>query len=364
VESRSHNPRRLPWVLEVVAAVGLSVLPGPGPHAQELGASSAQYWSLVRDYRDRRGVDALEKLTQLGEPTVRQAVSAIRTELRAGDESRWSPLNVQAAALLHLELVLRDLKDLPWGVSSHLDLSRQLVLVAKDQDRRRSAEFRRRWHLALVWRAQGLLELDEATVELRRLRDEFPRDAESVLSEGSVHETYTWPKLVESLPRPPLDEVPERIVRGHFENAESAFRRATDMDPALHEARLRLGQLLYRQRRYRDALETLKPAMDQSDDRWVTYLARLFAGACLESLEDPTAAVEHYRAALLLRPQSPTPYVALSHALRLAGNRALALTTAVGVEGGASDDPWWQYYFGQSRKLPALVEAMRREVLR
>jgi tetratricopeptide (TPR) repeat protein len=336
-----------------VSAAGLQV--AGGPHVA--------YWQIVQQYRHRDAASAMEGLRRLGEPAVRIAVRAVQKEVAGGTTSLWSLSDVRAAALFHLELVLREPPEAPWELSTHLDLSRQLVSLVDALDRGAEAVvFSRRWRLALVWRAEGALVLDVAAEELEQLRRRWPADAEYFLSDGSLHETSASPRFADSL-RLPRAKMPNRsTLRTHLRHAESSYRAALRLDPSLDEARLRLGRVLFTLQRDVEAREVLRPLFEGAV-RSNAYLARLFAGACEERSGKLQAAVEDYRAAQLFAPLAPTPYIALSRALRRAGDRPQALEMAAGVQGATGDDPWWDYQLGQARRLPGLLDAMRRGVL-
>jgi tetratricopeptide (TPR) repeat protein len=206
--------------------------------------------------------------------------------------------------------------------------------------------------------------MTDAAAELQRMKGDFPGDAEVLLTEASLHETYAWPNLARSVPRPMVGFSSDREVKGHLAEAESKLREVLRLQPANSEARVRLAQVLRQQKREKEALDLLDEAVTRTEDPWLAYQARLLAGAAAEALRNPKLAVEHYRAAVQLQPGAPTALIALSHALRSTGDRAQALATALRVQQAGSDDPWWEYFCGQYRKLPARVEEMRQEVMR
>lgn len=331
--------------------------------SQVVGGLQAAYWQIVQQYRHRDAVGAMESLRRLGESRARIAVKAVQIDVVEGNGSLWSLVDVRAAALFHLEIVLREPPEAPWESSTHLELSRQFLDLVDALDRRSDAlVFSKRWSLALVWRAEGALVLDEAAEELDRLRRRWPPDAEFFLADGSLHETSASARFLDSL-RLPRAKMPNRSsLRTHLRHAESSYREALRLDPSLDEARLRLGRVLFALQRDAEALGVLRPLFKSADPS-MAYLARLFAGACEERRGELGAAVEDYRGAQSVVPLAPTPFIALSRALRRAGDRAQALTMAARLQGATGDDPWWDYQLGQSRRLPGLLDAMRRGIL-
>jgi hypothetical protein len=358
---------RLRIGLVALAACGWTLgdyrAPASAAASQVAGGPQLAYWQIVQQYRHRDAAGAMEGLRRLGEPAARIAVKSVQTDIAGGSGAMWSLVDVRAAALFHLEVVIREPPEAPWELSTHLELSRQLVSLVEALDRGSDAMlFSKRWRLALVWHAEGALILDEAAEELERLRQRWRDDAEYFLSDGSLHETSASARFLDSLQLPRAKMPSRSTLQAHLRHAESSYRHALRLDPSLDEARLRLGRVLFTLQRDAEALEVLRPLFKSADPP-TAYLARLFAGACEERSGRLRAATEDYRAAQSLAPLAPTPFLALSRVLRRAGERQEALAMAAGVQGATGDDPWWDYQLGQSRRLPGLLEVMRRGVL-
>ena len=283
----------------------------------------------------------------------------------------WSPANLEAAVVLHSDLAALAALD------SRLDRAKQLAtarrLVAMGSSRQKGAgrglalsnEFVRRWHLVLARQAQGVLDLDAVADEVEKLKRDFAVSADILLTAGTLSETLAWPALDDSLPRPLAVSRHGRKRAALLGDAEDQFRRALALDSHADEARLRLGRVLCDQGRHEEALPALQLVLKQSEDSWVLYLCRLFAGAACERLNRLDEAEALYRQATELRPEAQSAMVALSFVRQRAGRirgATDALLPLAEPAVRAAEDPWWEYYFGQWRHVSAALAEMRKAV--
>ena len=135
------------------------------------------------------------------------------------------------------------------------------------------------------------------------------------------------------------------------------------------EARVRLGRVLYQRGDPSQAAEELAAAAAHPQaDPPTRYLAWLFLGAAREAEKRPREAVEAYRAAVALDPESTVAAVALSHALHETGERGAAQDVLRAALSGARCrrdwDAWWNYRWGRSQEAEARLDALRERVMR
>jgi Flp pilus assembly protein TadD len=131
--------------------------------------------------------------------------------------------------------------------------------------------------------------------------------------------------------------------------AESRYRRAIDLDPALDEARLRLGRVISLRNEPAAARKELERVARDSMIPRLRYLARLFLGAVAEYQNELTAARAEYREALALGPACQTPYIALAFVESALGHDGAAhdlMERYAALSADAALDPWWFYQNG------------------
>jgi tetratricopeptide (TPR) repeat protein len=147
------------------------------------------------------------------------------------------------------------------------------------------------------------------------------------------------------------------------EDAEKAFRDALALDPATHEARLRLGKLLLDEHRTLEAEPLLAEIDAKATDARQRYLARLFLGRAAERSGRSEDAIRSYRRALTIWPDSQAARLALAHALEKSSGPG-ASRELVGTIFDPSrrrdgpSDPWFLYPIGP----PGLAQAAFKRV--
>ena len=229
----------------------------------------------------------------------------------------------------------------------------------------------RAWYRATA--AWMQLREDHDPKHLDRGRQIFPDDADLAFLSGCQRETYAGPAIqaaARSIALPLGMTVGIESARTELRQAESFFRRAIALRPAMGEAHLRLGRVLALSGRHADAaaeIQASRPLLDVDDLR---YYAELFAGAEHEALGAFDAARAAYQRAAALFPLAQSPYVALSELAHRRGDcaaaaaaieRVFALPAALD---GNRDDPWWRYHLAQARNADDLLEAVRAPFLR
>ena len=152
-------------------------------------------------------------------------------------------------------------------------------------------------------------------------------------------------------------------------DAERRFWKAVDDDPALLEARLRLGWVLVLRGRAEKARPFLETVAETPGDPGRRALAWLFLGRAHEKRKDTRAAVEAYRRAIEIAPHFQAPHIALAHVLEEGSGdeAARAVLLPFFLERTRSwvrDDPWNDYPFGppemRLRPFEALLERLCR----
>ncbi len=145
----------------------------------------------------------------------------------------------------------------------------------------------------------------------------------------------------------------ERLSTGEArQRAERLYRRVLQLDAACHEARLRLGRVLFDEGRSAEAAGHLERVLADTDQSRQRHLAALFLGALREKEGQMEAAVRLYSRALDSEPRSQTARVALAAALDSTGQQAAARETIAPLAGRRAanrsyTDPWWAYALGQ-----------------
>ena len=204
-----------------------------------------------------------------------------------------------------------------------------------------------------------------------------PRDAVLFLALGLAAETIGVTGYAEPTPFPTYDTRGRvqylsmrsgPINKTHQLNvARESFEKALSIEPGQAEARLRLGRVLWRLGRVREAQEPLRQAAIAKEES-IRYLAHLFLGQCLEDSQDLGSAINEYKAAVSLRPETQVGAVALAHALSLRGDAEHAreiLEPALALSGQRRTvDPYWIYLIGTPEAAEALLEELRLESVR
>ncbi len=102
------------------------------------------------------------------------------------------------------------------------------------------------------------------------------------------------------------------LQRETWNEAESHFRAALELDPDSARARGGLGRALAQQQRHAQALSELEAALRAAPDDQDLHT---LIGACLSALERPQEALAHYRRALEILPDAAEEHFNLGRAL-------------------------------------------------
>jgi len=214
-----------------------------------------------------------------------------------------------------------------------------------------------------------LLDLALHNEEARRI---FPGSAGILFDAACEAETITAPRLqvaiaatvtaTSALARQPAGA--ERVTVGfNLGRAASFYRDALALDPTMTEAQVRLGFVLLRQRRFKDAAEMLEAPL-QSSDQMVRYFAAMIRGRLFEQTQRPDEARRSFTEGSRLYPAAQSPLLALAALERAQGDDAaatMAITrlAALTPRDHLRDDPWWLYYQCNGRNATGELARLR-----
>jgi tetratricopeptide (TPR) repeat protein len=362
-------------LLSILAAAIAAIAP-------PAGAVNPEYRELVERYARGEGGPAVKGLARFSDAELArmaQAAQAAAAVARRG-QSADAPLPLRAAAMLHLEL---DEAERPeWGGTEQPRrcpgrqaeiAARYAALLAASDD---SRGFARRFFLALAHRCQWDACLPEAERWAREGLKLFPRDTELLLAAGSaLEESATIWTGGPTAERPGMPARGREAARAaamersaRYRQARSLFEEAIAADEGLILARVHLGRVLWRLGEQEAARRTLEQIAERPAEPEAAHLAHLFLGRVHEDAGRLEAAVQQYRLALSLDPGAQAAAVALSHALRKAGEAVESrqvLQRALGHAGHrAHREPYWDYLVGVAVDVAEQLAALRQESIR
>jgi tetratricopeptide (TPR) repeat protein len=332
-------------------------------------------FALARIYASGRRAEAIAQLEGWGENDLKQSLVAIRAlRNRIG---HLSDKDLEAAVMLHTDrdLFERFQPDVVesrrnCGINRHAGYGRSLVsLLMVESDA--SREFGRRWLVAMALQSHWDLCLDDVRGWTQEGLKWFPRNPELLLIRATAREISAA-----LTPEPNLYLDPNDRSRGltdiarrrqDLAEAKRDLETALAIDPDLHEARLRLGRVLWRLERPAQARPVLDAVVQRTQDPRLLYLAHLFLGRLDESDGGAAAAIAHYSAARARDPTSQAAAVALSHALIVGGDDAegrAVLAQAVDQAPRANrNDAFMTYHLGRAPFAEGMLETLREDTL-
>lgn len=231
----------------------------------------------------------------------------------------------------------------------------------------------------------------------------FPRDAVFLLYAGTLHQTFADPRVQEYMARrhasPTGPQV--RLIRESkwtlFEQAAARqeqlrrqwaggatatphmpqavdvelglardlFRRALQLDPTLHEARIRLAHVQGELGDHAGAAAMVRPALAAMLDPFFEFYAAVVLGRSEEQLGHYPAAGDAYARAAARFPGAQSAELGRSRVALAQGRTTEAVAIAVGVVGPDSaehPDPWASYFRVHDPDAGALLAAWRAGV--
>lgn len=377
----------MPRSLAVTLVAALLGAGGPAAHADEpvikwrdqivrLGETLPAPFALAGLYASGRRAEAIAKLDGWSEADMKNELVSLRNlKNKMGGRLPEGPL--RAAVMLHTDREAYERMQAPvvesvrvCGINEHAGYARALValLVVQSDEAR---EFARRWLTAMALSSHWDLCLDDVRRWTREGLKWFPKDAQLFLIQATAGEVSAALTPVPEVFANPgdrkagLTDIARR--RQDLSVARRDLEAALAIDPDMHEARLRLGRVLWRMEKPQEARQPLQEVLDRAQEPWVLYLGRLFLGRVLEDAGDLPAATEHYRAALAVDPGAQAAGIALSEALLMAGDdtesREVLARTVKHAPQGHSRDAYMTYHLGRSDLAEGMLDALRNETL-
>jgi tetratricopeptide (TPR) repeat protein len=251
--------------------------------------------------------------------------------------------------MLHTALAFR-----LWGNARGPEAEAQLAIARAALGKDTAPELHRDWLLTLGYYRLAAASPSTALPFFEECERLFPAAAEAWLGAGICHELAGFADGFA------LSEMPARSAAGQ---AERCYRQAARLEPALTEARLRLGRVLLLTGALDEAEKELAAAAEDPTEPRLAAFAHVFLGAAREARADLPGAINHYRAAVAADRECQTAGFALSEALnRSGGHRAAAEALAAALEATRSNgiSAWHAYHVGSIRRrapLPIPQEA-------
>jgi tetratricopeptide (TPR) repeat protein len=333
--------------------------------------------ALARMYAAGQRAEAIARLEGWGEDELKRELDALR-ELTGKVRGRGPEGTLRAAVMLHTDREAFERMQAPvaerareCGIEKHGAHARALIslLVVRSD---RSRDFARRWLTAMALQSHRDWCLNDVTRWTHEGLKWFPKDAQMLLIQGTAGE------VAGALPRPPaffyanpseqkrgLAEVARQ--RQELSQARRDLEAALAVGPELHEARLRLGRVLWRLEKPGEARAALQGVLERAQEPWLLHLGHLFLGRVLEESGDLAAAAEHYRAALAIDPGAQAAAMALSQALLLTGDdgegRKVLGRAIAQAPRDQPRDAYMTYHLGRSHLAQAMLDGLRAETL-
>jgi tetratricopeptide (TPR) repeat protein len=222
--------------------------------------------------------------------------------------------------------------------------------------------FVRDWYLLTVSHLHGRGAVAMSRGVLAEARRLFPTDPEVLLASGADHEMVSIVSagyLNRYDPEGGRTGSEKVVKERELESAARYFRQALPF----HEARVRLGHVLFRQGQLAAAAEELETARREAVQPQLRYLANLFLGLIETGRDHRARAIELLGEALQMYPAGQAAQLAMSEAAYLDGRLtdAASLVTKV-LRTNDKRDPWWNYLSGEFWHFEYRLAALRKAV--
>lgn len=328
--------------------VGASNLDG------QYGDLAVRYRRLVDAYRHGQN-EAISAAANMSPSDLERVLDLIFSP--AVPEGQWTPVEFQAAILLHGDVALS-------RVASNLDeaefhLHFGSVFLRKLGSAYR--EFAIEWYvgLAVMLTRTGYLATAESLLKLAR--DRVP-DAPQILFESAV-----LAELQASYAATAGGTgTPWQRRTGWLADADSWLRRTMVLDKTNGVARLHRGRVQMLRGELSEALATLERLRSEAISQDLRFLALLFIGATHDRRGDAARAEASYREAVTLMPAAQSAAVAASELMHRRGefDRAIEILNHFMNQKGRAPDPWPHYLHRTPGDAENRWAALRRKVQR
>jgi tetratricopeptide (TPR) repeat protein len=256
----------------------------------------------------------------------------------------------------------------PYIRSAHA-LVRRLIDAAREGERGAGeAErlFARDWFLLMIAFQHGESDIGWSRAYLEEAFKLFPKDPHFALARGSNYEMLSdmragYLKAIdaEGGTTGQWKVAPDRML----DEAVRWFDQAIAGEPALIEARLRLGRALYRRGEYERAARELDAVRQSAPWKELQYLALVFRGMVEAARGDYERAESFYADARRLLPSGQTVAIASAEAAYLRGRVSDAGATILGtLQQRAKTDPWWVYTSGEYWHFESRLQSLREHI--
>jgi len=338
-------------ILLILALAASAAFAGQDRRSNEVSL----WYKLVQDYRQGRSEPAIDALVALSPNATKGLVSS--------EDLGLPPEEMNAAALLETEAGFRagSLTALSARLSNADLLLRRArkELMRQRRNTRHQDELNRLWSLTVGRKALWLSIVGVADAMLKEACATFPDDAALHLTYGIARETEAFSVdhlAIGDVARFGPNLSPSYQRTGALIQAREAFEHAVALNPALAEARLRLGRVYVLQKDDARAAPHLEQARAVEALPAYRYLASLMLGDVHARRGSIETATELYLGARRLMPNAQSSYVAHAHALRTAGraSEATAVVAEMLGRGVHDDDPWMFYPRGLELALTQL----------
>jgi tetratricopeptide (TPR) repeat protein len=341
------------------------------------------YWATVEDFSKGRKEAALGALASFKQADLNRFAkswevlsSAARKCEGCDARLRFDRLRFRAAILLHAEADRQErnrrlgTETSTCDAGSHGPMGERLLGLTLAQPK--GKEFVARFSLAMSLHFRATTCFGNALGWAATGLNSQPKNPFLTMIRGLIHEILgtigNAPHLhILSLDDKgraalPLDEPADGSVQ--LERAASDYESALTTEPRMAEARVRLGRVEWRRKRFDSARRVLTQAISESSGP-LLYLAHLFLGQVFEDQGGLDEAIRNYRAATEIEPTAQSGGVALAAALALKGHTDPAHEAIENVVrfGGVRKraDPFWNYLVGIPLLADAYFEALRLE---
>lgn len=320
---------RLSCGVAILTALAPALWAAPCPAGKAV--PSAEYAELVSRYQSGDPAGAISALGAWNEArlecdlkTLQAAAKKAAQCTRCPEKVAFERFSLRAALLLHGDREAQEKLRPPvseqappsCGIGQHARVVERLADLLLQVDRE-PGDFLRRYYLGAARRAHWSHCLGTAQLWARAGLKRFPKDGPLLLTLGIAAENDAFHERAPTS----RSQGMSGKQRALWEEAQRTFEDALAADPELHEARLRLGRVLWRLGKSEAARACFEMLLAKDPtEASLPYLAHLFLGRLHQDEGRLAEAEKEYSAALAMRSGSEPAAVAVSYVRQLLGN--------------------------------------------